>query len=53
MQVFQSSSVLSVVGSQRKIRSAGVGNVLLLRHDWLNVLSLMGTLGHCKIYRES
>ena len=39
---FQPISVLTVVeGQPAKIQSVGVGN---LRHDWLSVLSLMGTL---------
>ena len=46
MQVFQPSSVLSVVGqASREYR--------VLRRDWLSVLSLMGTLGHRKIIGES
>ena len=47
MQVFQSSSVLSVVVGQAS-RKYGV-----LSLDWLSVLALMGTLSHREVQGET
>jgi hypothetical protein len=43
MQVFQPSSVLSVVVGQASRK------YIVLCHDWLSVLSLMGTLLHHQV----
>jgi hypothetical protein len=53
MQLFQPSSVFSEVEDQPvKEQSIGIVNILWLchDHDWLRVLSLMGTLRHHRIY---
>ena len=54
MQVFRPSSALSVVAGQPAENTEWRGwSFSLVRRDWLSVLSLMGTISHRKIYRES